>query len=157
MFGTNLRRLAALTLLPVALVACDDETITGPQFPEDVEFAAALGVDLSQMTQLASGVYIQTLEDGTGDRVADGQVRLAYTLWLPDGTEVDSSTDFTTVLGAGALIPGFEEGVSGMRVGETRLIVVPSELGYGSQGTSRIPPNSVLVFRVELLEGGGPA
>jgi peptidylprolyl isomerase len=145
---------AALLLLPF-VAACGDDPV-GPTGPEDVDFAASLGVDLSQMQELPSGVYIQTLQEGVGLPVNNGPMTVAYTLWLPDGTEVDSSNSFEFELGVTSLIDGFVAGVSGMRVDEIRLIVVPSDQGYGSQGTSSVPPNSVLVFEVELLAAGGP-
>jgi FKBP-type peptidyl-prolyl cis-trans isomerase len=88
--------------------------------------------------------------------VNSGEMNVAYTLWLPDGTEVESNNDFSFVLGQTSLIPGFVSGVTGMRVEEVRLIVIPSDLAYGSRGTSRVPPNSVLVFEVELISAGGP-
>ena len=155
MFGTAVRRVAALAVFPL-LVACGDDDPVGPGLPEEVEFAPSLGVDLEQMTRLDSGVYYSILEQGAGIPVASGEVNVNYTLWLSDGTEIESGNlDFN--IGAGQVIPGFDQGVSGMRVGEIRLIVIPSELGYGTQGTGSIPPNAVLVFRVELVSETGPA
>ena len=143
----------ALLLLPF-LAACGDDPL-GPRYPEDIEFASALGIDLAQMTRLDSGVYIQTVQEGEGAPIDVGTVTVAYTLWLPDGTEVDAG-ELGFTFGVGQVIPGFEQGVAGMRLGEIRKIVIPSELGYGSRGTSSIPPHSVLVFQVELLTGGAP-
>jgi hypothetical protein len=152
---TSLRRLAfGLALVPF-LASCGDDPL-GPRYPEDTNFAASLGIDLSQMTMLDSGVYIQTTQEGDGVPIDVGEVTVAYTLWLPDGSQIDSG-ELTFEFDTGMVIPGFEEGVSGMRVGEIRKIVIPSELGYGSRGTSSIPPPSVLVFQVELLQGGAPA
>lgn len=140
----------ALALLPV-LNACGDDPL-GPQYPEDTEFAASLGIDLSQMTRLSSGVYIQTLQAGEGDPVTSGTLTVAYTLWLPDGTRLQDGS-FPFALGVGAVIPGFEAGVTGMLVGETRRLVIPSDQGYGANppSGSGIPKHSVLVFDVELL------
>ena len=154
--ASTLRAAAAALLLPLAATACGDDPV-GPTYPEDVNFAASLGVDLEQMERLPSGVYIQTLQSGDGLPVNSGEVTIAYTLWLPDGTEIEDNPSFQFILGQTNLIPGFVDGITGMRVGERRLIVIPSELGYGSQGTSSIPPNSVLVFLVELLSAGGPS
>ena len=93
---------------------------------------------------------------GTGDEAAPGkQVSVQYKGTLVDGTEFDSSykrnsepLQFT--VGAGQMIPGFDYGVRGMKVGGTRTITIPPELGYGSRATGPIPANSTLIFEVKL-------
>ena len=80
-----------------------------------------------------------------------------YTGWLTNGTKFDSSKDrddpFSFMLGAGHVIRGWDEGVAGMRVGGTRRLIIPPQLGYGARGAGGvIPPNATLVFEVELLE-----
>ena len=101
---------------------------------------------------------------GTGDAAASGQtVSVHYTGWLfdanaPDqkGKKFDSSRDrgepFHFALGAGQVIEGWDQGVAGMKVGGSRTLVIPPELGYGARGAGGvIPPNATLVFDVELL------
>ena len=151
------RRPFALVLALVAgLAACDDD-VTGPQNPGDVSFDPSLGVNLEAMTELDSGVYIQTLTAGQGVPVVDGDlVVVDYTLWLTDGTERDSGTDVSFTLSPNSVIDGFRIGLIGMLRGETRLIVIPSALAYGAGGTSGIPPHSVLVFRVTLKDLNPP-
>jgi len=151
-----LRRAAALVLLP-ALTACGDDPL-GPQYPEDTQFAASLEIDLEQMTRLESGVYVQTLEEGTGDPVQSGTITVGYTLWIPDGTQLQNGS-FPFTLGQGEVIQGFELGVLGMRVGEIRKLVIPSELGYGNNppSGSGIPKQSVLIFSVQLISVAEPA
>jgi FKBP-type peptidyl-prolyl cis-trans isomerase len=140
------------------------ERIERPADPADADYAAALGVDLGSMTETPSGLYWTTLKEGSGDPTEPGDaMSLHYTGWLADGTKFDSSYDRTPVeplpmvLGETALIQGWTEGVTGMRLGERRRLVIPPALGYGFQNRGLIRPNSVLVFDVELMthETGG--
>lgn len=104
-----------------------------------------------------SQLIIEDLIIGQGDEAARGKtVIVHYTGWLTDGTKFDSSKDrndpFDFPLGAGHVIRGWDEGVSGMKVGGTRKLTIPPEMGYGSRGAGGvIPPNATLVFEVELL------
>jgi FKBP-type peptidyl-prolyl cis-trans isomerase FkpA len=101
---------------------------------------------------------------GTGAEASAGQrVRVHYTGWLHDpaavdqrGRKFDSSKDrgqpFSFGLGRGEVIRGWDEGVQGMKVGGTRVLTIPPEMGYGARGAGGvIPPNATLVFEVELL------
>ena len=93
---------------------------------------------------------------GTGEEAAIGSVvAVHYTGMFQDGTVFDSSAGgepFQFVLGAGQVIPGWDQGLLGMKVGGKRLLVIPPDLAYGSQGYGPIPPNSTLTFEVELVE-----
>lgn len=116
----------------------------------------APAVDLSAMTQTASGLNILDLVVGDGEEATPGRsVTVHYTGWFIDGEKFDSSLDrgdpFQLTLGAGRVIAGWDEGLVGMRVGGQRRLVIPPELAYGPEGRSGIPPNSTLVFDVELL------
>jgi FKBP-type peptidyl-prolyl cis-trans isomerase len=111
-------------------------------------------------TTTPSGLqYTDTIE-GTGPVAKSGDnVEVHYTGTFPDGRKFDSSKDrkqpFRFKLGAGMVIKGWDEGVAGMKVGGTRQLIIPSELGYGSRGAGgAIPPNAVLHFEVELLKVG---
>ena len=103
-----------------------------------------------------NALQTQTVEEGEGEgAVAGNVVTVHYTGTLSDGTKFDSSLDrgepFTFTLGAGQVIAGWEQGIVGMKVGEKRRLVVPSELGYGAQAIGPIPANSTLIFEVEML------
>jgi FKBP-type peptidyl-prolyl cis-trans isomerase FkpA len=141
-------------LLALGLAACGDST--DPLTNDD--FAPELGVDLDAMTQTASGLYYQDLEIGDGaEAVTGSDATVHYEGFLATGNKFDSSRDrdepFTFAVGIGRVIPGFDEGVSGMRVGGLRKLVVPPELAYGESGAGTvIPPNATLVFDIELLE-----
>ena len=94
---------------------------------------------------------------GEGEEALAGQtVEVHYTGWLVDGTKFDSSHDrnqtFSFKLGAGQVIPGWDQGVAGMKVGGIRKLTIPPNLGYGERGAGGvIPPNATLIFKVELM------
>jgi len=102
---------------------------------------------------------------GTGDEARPGRVvRVHYTGWLYDATKSDkrgnkfdsskdSGTPFDFTLGGREVIPGWDEGVAGMKVGGKRILTIPPHMAYGARGAGGvIPPNATLVFEVELLE-----
>lgn len=100
---------------------------------------------------------VEDITVGTGAEAKAGQtVSVHYTGRLVDGSKFDSSLDrgqpFTFALGRGQVIKGWDQGVAGMKVGGKRKLTIPPELGYGAGGFPPvIPPNSTLVFDVELL------
>lgn len=103
-------------------------------------------------------VSAQDITVGTGESVEKGTlVSVNYVLKLSDGTliqdskQVNGGQPFQYLAGAGQLIPGWEMGVQGMKVGGKRIITIPPELGYGTNAAGPIPPNSTLVFEIEVL------
>lgn len=106
-----------------------------------------------------SGLQYVDLQEGTGTPPKTGQtVSVHYTGTLEDGTKFDSSRDRQQPLkfriGVGQVIKGWDEGVGSMKVGGRRKLIIPPELGYGARGIGPIPPNSTLIFDVELLGVG---
>ncbi len=103
---------------------------------------------------------IEDLQIGTGAEAKAGQsVSVHYTGTLTNGSKFDSSRDrhepFEFALGAGMVIKGWDQGIAGMKVGGRRKLTIPPELGYGPMGYPPvIPPNSTLIFDVELIEVG---
>jgi FKBP-type peptidyl-prolyl cis-trans isomerase len=105
-----------------------------------------------------SGLQYWDIRVGNGEVAKEGShVRVHYTGWLTTGKKFDSSVDagkaFDFTIGNGEVIKGWEEGVSGMKVGGKRQLRIPPELGYGADGTpgGPIPPNATLIFDVQLL------
>ena len=112
---------------------------------------------MADETTTPSGLKYTDLETGQGEEARPGKtVDVHYTGWLENGTKFDSSLDrrspFSFHLGAGEVIRGWDEGVTGMKVGGKRRLTIPSDLGYGARGAGGvIPPNATLIFEVELL------
>ncbi len=127
-----------------------------PLAPAEVEDGA--------FTTTPSGLKYVDLQPGAGAEATAGKtVAVHYTGWLTDGSRFDTSRDpsrpmgrqqpFTFTLGRGEVIPGWDEGVAGMKVGGKRQLVIPPGLAYGERGAGGvIPPNATLVFEVELVE-----
>ena len=131
----------------ISLTACGSgsEAVTGPNLTFSGNPAALTKTDTTA---------------GTGTEAVSGKwARVKYTGWLYNepsadkkGTQFDTGT-FSFKLGANSVIPGFEQGVTGMKVGGKRTVLIPSNLGYGSGGACvMIPPNAGLVFDIELLQ-----
>ena len=115
---------------------------------------------MSDITQLQ---MVDTVVGSGAEATAGRKVSVHYTGWLYDagkpenrGTKFDSSKDrndpFEFPLGAGHVIAGWDQGFAGMKVGGTRVLTIPPQMGYGARGAGGvIPPNATLVFEVELL------
>lgn len=106
---------------------------------------------------IVDGVTVEDEVVGTGAEAQNGKkLSVNYLGTLADGTKFDSSYDrnqpFEFTLGSSHVIQGWERGIVGMKVGGKRKLTIPPELGYGERGQGKIPPNSTLVFEVELLK-----
>jgi FKBP-type peptidyl-prolyl cis-trans isomerase len=124
--------------------------------------AAVGAATASKVVTTPSGLKYEDVKVGTGAEAKSGQnATVHYTGWLwadgKKGNKFDSSKDrgqpFSFPLGGGRVIKGWDEGVQGMKPGGTRMLTIPSELGYGARGAGgAIPPNATLLFEVELIE-----
>lgn len=109
----------------------------------------------ARFKNMPSGLAVAVLTEGSGTTAVKGAaVKVRYTGWLENGTKFDSSEDkgqpFEFRLGAGQVIQGWEEALAGVKAGERRQIVIPAHLAYGSRQVGNIPPNSTLVFNIEV-------
>jgi FKBP-type peptidyl-prolyl cis-trans isomerase len=129
--------------------------------------STACGSSTTSPSSSNNGVTSLQITDvtvGTGTQATSGRsITVHYTLWLYSasaadhrGTKIQSSHDsgqpYTFTLGIGAVIAGWDQGVPGMKVGGVRTLIIPPNLAYGSSGNQSIPPNSSLVFDIELLD-----
>jgi FKBP-type peptidyl-prolyl cis-trans isomerase FkpA len=131
---------------------------TAPESPAPTDDGKAISTDAQVKTTSGLGyTVLQAGKEGAKVAKSGDSVSVHYTGWLTSGKKFDSSVDrgqpFEFQLGQGMVIRGWDEGVAGMKVGEKRKLVIPSELGYGERGAGNgeIPPNSILIFEVELL------
>ena len=133
------RFLSAVVVFSMVSAGCGgtDDSPTGPEAP----------------------LSTQDLVVGTGATAVAGDVLTVHYIGsLQNGTVFQSSygsTPYTFRLGAGAVIPGWDQGIPGMKVGGKRRLVIPPSLAYGSQGQGPIPPNATIQFDVELLSIAG--
>ena len=145
---------AAAVAASAASVSGDEAKSVTPSQPEKKS-------DTMKMTKTPSGLQYEDIQVGTGASPTKGQTCVVhYTGWLWEngakGEKFDSSVDRGTPIaipiGVGRVIKGWDEGVMTMKVGGKRILLIPPDLGYGSTGKGKIPPNATLLFEVELIE-----
>ena len=157
-----MKKLFAVAATLLVLGACTKKEMTTTQTEKAPTTAAtpAATTTAAAPTQTMQNVTELKKEDikvGDGAEAKAGQtVSVHYTGWLTNGTKFDSSVDrgqpFDFKLGAGQVIPGWDQGVAGMKVHGKRKLTIPPNMGYGERGAGGvIPPNATLVFDVELL------
>lgn len=145
---------------PNATLIFDVELVSisegGPEAPTEVDEADYVVTD--------SGLQYFDMTVGDGDSPADGLVAtMHFTIWLEDGTKLGSTLDtgqpIPAQIGSQQMFPGWEEGLMGMRVGGSRQLVIPPELAFGETGTpdGTIPPDTILIIEIELLDLFDPA
>lgn len=154
---------AQITATPQGVSASPLESITASSLMAEVvtptqELSNAASALDSDYVITQSGLKYRDIKGGTGDTPVPRQlVTVHYTGTLPNGKVFDSSLKrgepFTFPIGTGRVIKGWDEGVASMKVGGKRELVIPANLAYGKSGVPGvIPPNSTLIFEVELLD-----
>lgn len=135
--------------------------LAGPQEPVPTDTYDAKAPLSKNKVILQNGMKIEITKEGSGTPIANGEVAVMnYTGRFENGTAFDSNIDpkfghvepFTFTLGAGQVIKGWDQGILGMKVGESRTLTIPGDLAYGPNGIpGAIPPNATLIFDVTLL------
>lgn len=132
------------------------EALLPPADPTQLFFAPELEINLADFERTSSGLYVQDVEVGDGPVARrDSRVWIHYVGWLPDGTVFDGSLGgdpYHLRLGGREVIRGWNEGITGMRRGGIRRLVVRPGLAYGSSARGDIPAGSTLVFHLELVD-----
>lgn len=144
--------MAAITLALPSITLAQSPRLDPPF--DTLTFASELDVDLATSSRVARGLYSKDLLVGNGRFARRGdEVTVRYFGRLADGRAFTTTSEApaTFKLGDGTVIQGWERGISGMREGGIRQLVIAPELGYGKKGKSPVPPNAVLVFDIELL------
>ena len=148
-----IRTIVAVITLSVPAATRAQSPRIDPPF-DTLHFAPALDVDLANSTRVARGLYSKDQLVGNGRFASRGdEITVRYFGRLVDGRAFTTTSEppATFKLGGGTVIQGWERGISGMRVGGIRQLVIAPELGYGKKGQAPIPPNAVLIFDVELI------
>jgi len=151
------------TLLTYLIIACIIIPIffilisKNNQGEEDTFELTFIDQNKEENNNMEQELKVEVLKEGAGEEAKNGDnVSVHYVGILEDGTKFDSSIDrgepFSFNLGAGQVIKGWDLGVLGMKIGEKRKLIIPSDLAYGDDGIpNAIPPKSTLIFEVELL------
>ncbi|HEU5118083.1 MAG TPA: FKBP-type peptidyl-prolyl cis-trans isomerase [Isosphaeraceae bacterium] len=132
------------------------ESVNQPPEKVNLSIMQAPATEPGKSAEMVNGLKYETQKPGKGPEIKPGQKAIVhYVGRLTDGTVFDSSRQrkepFEFTIGAGTVIEGWERGIAGMKVGEVRELTVPPSLAYKSQGKGPIPPNSTLIFEVELV------
>ena len=153
-------RLHLLACAALLSVACSkDDTPPADQAaspPPAAGTPAVTAVDTTGMTRLPSGLMYKDLAPGSGEAAHSGQtVGVHYVGTLMDGREFDANRagepPMEFQLGAHRMIDGFDQAVTGMKVGGKRMVVMPPALAYGANGNGPIPPNATIAFTIDLV------
>ena len=152
-------RIRLIKVLTEEEIAIEEKELAEKQKQEEMELLNDyLKKENINVEPTESGLYFIETQQGTGKQAEAGKtVEVHYTGSLLNGQVFDSSVErnepFSFKLGVGQVIPGWDEGIALMKVGGKATLVIPSELGYGARGAGgAIPPNSTLIFDVELIE-----
>ena len=157
-------KLISIIVALIFLTACDRPALDTVDQAKDSPLPLEVADPTILIVEIVSGLSMRILKEGTGDTAENGQIAVVhYTGWLYDetaknnrGDKFDSSVDrdqyFSFMLGARRVIQGWDRGVVGMKVGETRELTISPDMAYGERGAGNvIAPGAMLVFEIELV------
>jgi FKBP-type peptidyl-prolyl cis-trans isomerase len=148
----GLARVLLATLAACGGSAAAPGSTPSPAALDTTTFSPDLAVDLKAFTRLPSGMYIFDAVKGNGVVAAEGRkVTFRYSAYLPNGSLVESQRQPIEAEMNEGMIKGLRFGIAGMHAGGTRRLVVPPSLAYGRSQVGTVPPNSTLVFDIELV------
>ena len=145
-------KLYTIILLLVAFYSCKKEEIDYAQIDEDI---ITQYITDNNLTAIATGTGLYYVVDTSGNGAqpnSQSTVTVAYKGYLTNGSVFDESASSGISFSLTSVIQGWQEGIPYFKEGGQGILLIPSALGYGSQATSGIPANSVLVFEVELID-----
>ncbi len=152
--GLELTRVPAVPVTEAQALG-EQPAVEARQNRVDLNDKGAPSTPVGKPVTLPSGLTYETLVEGTGAIARRGNgVEIEYTGKLDNGTVFDSSRGkaaYKTTLGSGQVIPGWDQGIPGMLVGERRKLIIPAALAYGAEGRPGIPGGATLTFEVELM------
>jgi FKBP-type peptidyl-prolyl cis-trans isomerase FkpA len=143
------------TAAPPAEPTAPPQAVTPPPVPAPAPTPPGQPQQPLEVIETDSGLIIEILREGEGEVVRPGDTIIVhYHGTLDSGRVFDSSYERgePARLGLFGVIRGWQEGIPGMRVGGKRRLIIPPELGYGRRGTGNIPPNSLLIFEIEVFD-----
>jgi hypothetical protein len=148
--------MAGAAALSLAAAGCASKggpaSTPSPAVIDTTTFAPDLAVDLRQFTRVTLGMYYFDAKIGTGPVAAEGRkATIRYAAYLPSGALVEGQNQPVEVAIDETMIKGLRFGLVGMKAGGQRRLVLPPSLAYGRQQYGKIPPNSILVFDVDLV------
>ncbi|MBN1832691.1 MAG: peptidylprolyl isomerase [Deltaproteobacteria bacterium] len=155
--GDKAKRFASDQKAFDALMAGMEEEKTNAEKERIEKEQTIMKIKWPNATRTASGLMYTVLKEGSGDKPTSGKmIRVHYTGMFVDGRKFDSSIDrgepIRISVGTGRVIAGWDEALLDMKKGEKRILIIPPDLGYGNKQRGPIPPNSTLVFEVELVD-----
>jgi peptidylprolyl isomerase len=159
-----LKKLFLITAMGLSIAACAQNKGTKTDKKEtssNQKSKTKRTIKLNQENTTASGLVYKVTEMGNGKKVEVGdKVTVHYTGKLTNGTKFDSSKDrnqpFSFKVGGGQVIRGWDEGLALLNVGDKALLTIPPAIGYGDRNMGTIPPNSTLIFEIEVLDAVSP-
>jgi len=148
-----MKKLILLAIVSISMFSCSKNDNEDVDTKNRNEIEKYISDNNLNATSTSSGLYYVIDNEGSGGNpTASSSVTVKYKGYFTNGSVFDQSTDAGITFGLQNVIPGWTEGIQLFKKGGTGILLIPSKLAYGSRGTNGIPPNSVLVFDIDLKD-----